>query len=190
MNPNILTADRCQLLVVDLQEKFTPVIPGIDDILRSTAFAIEVANLLEIPVTVTEQNPAGLGQTVEPIRSLVRDFSPISKMTFSCWRTDEIRQTLIAHDRPVVILTGIETPVCILQTGLDLITAGYRVYLLADAIGARKECDQELAYRRLTGAGAILGTTETAAFELVERADTPNFKALLKLIKESQTKET
>jgi nicotinamidase-related amidase len=185
----LLRAENCQMLIIDLQEKFAPVIPGIDDILLNTAFAVQVANLMNIPITVTEQNPAGLGGTVAPICDLVPDFKPIAKMTFSCWRDETIRQTLIRQDRSTVLLAGIETPICLLQTGLDLLNAGYDVYMLTDAIGARKERDQQFAYRRLEAAGAILGTAETAAFELIERADAPVFKSLLKLIKEYQAKK-
>jgi len=187
-NAKLLQAYNCQLLIIDLQEKFTPVIPKIDDILLNTAFAIQVANLLHIPITVTEQNPAGLGATVSPICNLVPGFKPISKMTFSCWRDERIRGTLIGHDRPMVLLAGIEGPICLLQTGLDLLNAGYDVYMLVDAIGARKDLDQQMAFQRLQNAGAILGTVEMAAYELIERADTPAFKSLLKLIKEYQSR--
>jgi nicotinamidase-related amidase len=180
-----LAANTCQMLIVDFQEKFTPVIPNIDGLLNRTAFAVQVAKMLQIPITLSEQNPAGLGKTVESIRSLVPESAAISKMTFSCWQSDEIRTALIAQDRPTVILAGIETPICILQTGLDLLNAGYKVYLLTDAVGARKELDHRLALDRLARAGAVIGTTEMAAYELVGRADTPIFKSLLKLMKET-----
>lgn len=183
-----LTANTCQVLVVDFQEKFTPVIPNIDALLRNTAFAIKVADLLKVPITVSEQNPAGLGSTVESIRALIPDFAPIPKFTFSCWQCDEIRTALVAHDRPTVIIAGIETPICILQTSLDLLNAGYSVYILTDAVGARKDLDHQLTLQRLAQAGAVIGTTEMAAYELVGRADTPTFKSLLKLMKENQTR--
>jgi nicotinamidase-related amidase len=183
-----LTANTCQMLVVDFQEKFTPVIPNIDLLLRNTAFALKVADLLKIPITISEQNPAGLGQTVESIRTVVANFAPIPKFTFSCWQSDEIRTAMIAHDRPTVIIAGIETPICILQTSLDLLNAGYNVYILADAVGARKDLDHQLTLQRLAQAGAVIGTTEMAAYELVGRADVPIFKSLLKLMKENQTR--
>jgi hypothetical protein len=106
-----LTTDVCQMLVVDYQEKFTPAIPNIDMLLRNTAFAVKVSAMLDIPIIVSEQNPAGLGKTVESISSCVPNFSPIPKMTFSCWQCNEIRSAIIAHDRPTVILAGIETPI-------------------------------------------------------------------------------
>jgi hypothetical protein len=81
----------CQLLIIDLQEKFTPVIPKIDDILLNTAFAIQVANLLHIPITVTEHKPAVCVRPFRRICELVPGFKPLSKMTFQCWRDEIIR---------------------------------------------------------------------------------------------------
>jgi nicotinamidase-related amidase len=183
----LIQSETAQLLVVDLQEKFIPVIPSIDTILTNTIFLVRVVQMLNLPITLTEQNPRGLGKTITKLADSLSGVMPLEKMTFSCWRDDAIRDKINQSDRSCVIMAGIETSVCILQTGLDLLESGYDVCLPVDCIGARKNPDHELALQRLQSSGAILTTAESLAFELIVRADGIHFKPLLKLIKEWQS---
>lgn len=182
-SPNLLDRSRAQLLVVDLQEKFAPVIAEMDAILRRSCFMIELADLLELPITLTEQYPAGLGRTVAKIAEHLPRTEPIEKLTFSCWRTPAVQERLVKLDRRQIIIVGIETAVCILQSSLDLLAGGFEVYICADAVGARYALDNEKALTRIAGHGGTIGTTETAAFELLDLAGTDTFKSALKLIK-------
>lgn len=180
----MLQADRTQVLIIDIQEKFLPVIKPIEEIIANTQFLVKTADIFDIPVTITEQNPKGLGATDSRISELLPEVTPMEKQTFSCWGDEKIRGKIISHDRDTIILAGIETPVCILQTGLDLLTAGYRVYLCLDAIGARKKFDHKIAVSRLMHEGAIASTTEAAIFELTGSAESEMFRKVLTMLKE------
>ncbi len=178
------------LIIIDIQEKFVPVIRDIDAVTSRSCFIAEVAKLFDVPIIVTEQNPSALGTSVKQIYDIAKsDYaSRFEKITFSCWRDDAIKEAIRRFNRGTVLLAGIETPVCILQTGLDLLDAGFDVYLCVDAISARKELEHQLALSRLISSGAIAGTVETAAFEFMESAEGLKFKELLGLIKKWQTK--
>ena len=169
------------LVVIDVQEKLVPLIPGFDRIVWNIGRLIDGCKILGVPVLGTEQYPKGLGGTV---RELVDRTGPLTaKLNFSCCACGEFWQQLAALDVPKVLLCGIEAHVCIQQTALDLLAAGYRVFLAVDSIGARFEIDYQTALRRMDSAGATLTTTESALFELCEVAGTPEFKQLSALVK-------
>ncbi len=179
------------LMIIDVQEKFVPVIPDIEKVIDNSCFMLEVAQLFSMEIIITEQNPSSLGKTVGNISDVASEIGKsdrFEKMTFSCWRDDGIRSVLANLNRGTILLCGIETPVCILQTGIDLLRSGFDVYLCVDAIAARKELDHKVAISRLVDAGAIAGTVEMAAFELMESADRSEFKSLLGIIKRWQNK--
>ena len=122
-------------------------------------------------------------------RRLRAEMKPVfEKLAFSCWRDDPIKKHMIHHHetgRPLVIIAGIESHVCVQRTAIDLLAAGYRVYLAADAIGARFEIDHRYALERMNASGATLTTVESALFELCQVAGTPEFKQLSQLIRQS-----
>ncbi len=186
----IIRAEDSVLMIIDVQEKFVPVISDIERVISNSCFMIEVAKLFSVPIIVTEQKPDSLGGTVRKIADVAGDDivsgKRLEKGTFSCWRDEGIREVLMGLNKGTVLLAGIESPVCILQTGIDLLESGFDVYLCVDAISARKKLDDELAISRLVGAGAISGTVEMAAFEFMESADGPVFRELLGLIKKWQ----
>ncbi len=187
-NRKLLQPEDCLLMIIDIQEKFLPVIDDIESVINQSCFMTQVAKLFDIPIIATEQNPSALGGTAPQLAELLGDNRALEKFTFSCWRNEEIRDQLRRQNRSTILIAGIETPVCILQTGLDLLDAGFDVYLCVDAISARKPLDHKVALERLTNAGAIVGTVETAAFELLKTAESPKFKPLLGLIKQWQKK--
>jgi len=188
INKKLIQPENCLLMVIDVQEKFLPVISDIDSVISHSCFMIQVAQLFDIPIILTEQNPSALGGTASRIAELLEGNGALEKFTFSCWRDEQIRNQIRNQNRNTILIAGIETPVCILQTSLDLLEAGFDVYLCVDAISARKLLDNRLAIDRLVNAGAIAGTVETAAFELTKSADSPKFKSLLGLIKQWQSK--
>lgn len=182
---DLIQPQNAILIIIDIQEKFLPVIRNVDKLINNTIFLTKVANLFQLPIICTEQNPEGLGRTDSRIlNALEQKASFFSKITFSIWQDENIRKAIIARERSSIILAGIETNICILQSSLDLIKTGFDVYLAVDAISSRYELDHALTLERLTHAGAILTTSETLAFELVKSADNERFKDLLKLIKE------
>ncbi len=178
--------DKTSLVVIDMQERLMNAIP--EDKRESTTknalILIEASKVMNIPITVTEQYPKGLGPTISDIRDGVGDgFSPIEKVVFSCGRSPEFRSAIEGANKRELLICGIETHVCVLQTTMDLIKDGYKVYVPADAVTSRKELDWEKGISLIEKAGAVVGTTETFLFQLLERAGTEEFKIISKLVK-------
>lgn len=172
---SLLDRNRTALIVVDVQEGFRPYasFAGVAD---ACSKLVQAARILDMPRVVSEQYPKGLGHTAPEVG--LEDETPIEKSVFSAARTD--RFDLGARDQAVVC--GIETHVCVSQTVHDLLERGVEVHVPADAVGSRHELDYERGLERLQRAGAVVTTVEAALFELLERAGTPEFKAVQKLI--------
>lgn len=181
-HPTQMSAGDTGLLVIDVQEKLMPKIQGADAVVRNIAFLIDGARQLEMPVLATEQYPKGLGATVAPL--IARLPERPDKVAFSCCAIPSVTQDLRRQARPKVLLAGIETHVCVLQTALDLLAHDFRVYVAADAVSSRYAIDHEYGLRRMERAGCILVTTEMALFEWVGGSGHPKFKAISGLIQE------
>jgi len=180
---NMLDRERSALLVVDVQERLWAVMRQRQHLAERIAVAIRGCRLLRVPVFLTEQYPRGLGPTITPVSDSLGDIQPLVKMTFSCCGLTGLPRTMKEKGIEQVILTGIETHVCVLQTALDLIDGGFQVHLLTDAVSSRYVADEETALRRLSREGVVLSTIETALFELLTTAGAPEFKEVSKLIK-------
>ncbi len=182
-HPSILRRDQTMLLVVDVQEKLHAVMAHRERVTANLRRLIQGFQILELPILVTEQYPKGLGPTVPELKELFEDWSPYEKITFSCCLVPKLCETIQESGATQIVLTGIETHVCILQTGLDLIQRGYQVHVPADAVSSRRELDWQMALERLRKAGAVITVTETALFELLVRAGTAEFKQISALVK-------
>lgn len=180
----LMRADDTVLLVIDMQERLLAVIPSAERIVWNCRRLVDGAAILGVRVAVTEQNPEKLGPTAAALTARV-PATPLAKMAFSCGACGELHPQWQAAGIERVLLCGIETHVCVLQTAFDLLAAGYRVYVAADAIGARGAFDHEVAVRRMDSAGATITTTEAALFEWCERAGTDAFRNISALAKES-----
>jgi nicotinamidase-related amidase len=177
----LLERNRAALLVIDVQERINAVMADQSHIPRLEVL-VEACRGLDVPVIGSEQYPQGLGPTVGSLaEALGGDF--LGKLTFSCSRNDGLREAITASSREQVIVTGIEAHVCVLQTTLDLINGGFEVHVPHDAVNSRRPADKEWALRRMADAGAVITTTESALFEMLERCDTADFKTVAKLIK-------
>ena len=174
----LLDRAKSRLLVIDLQEKFLPVIPNMGDLLTRCRLLMQTAGLLGVPMNVTEQYPRGLGATIPQIRELLAADAEIpSKLRFSAAQCCDW-MTKSSDERFQIVVAGIETHVCIQQTVLDLLAEGFAVYLVVDAIGSRKAIDHAVALERMRLAGAVLTTAESVVFEWCEVAGTPEFKTV------------
>lgn len=171
----LLERDKTALVVVDVQEGFRPYasFAGVADACRKL---VQGARILGVPSVVSEQYPKGLGHTAPEVG--LEDERPIEKTVFSAARADGFD----LHGRTQAVVCGIETHVCVSQTVHDLLGQGVEVHVPADAVGSRHELDYERGLERLERAGAVVSTVEAALFELLERAGTPEFKAVQKLI--------
>lgn len=178
-----LTPFNSTLLVIDVQDKLLVKMPDAPALIRDVAFLIDAARLLGVPVRATEQYPKGLGPTnAELTRRLPPDMP--SKVAFSCCGAPGLLAELQASNRPIVVLAGMETHVCVMQTALDLLDKGLTVFLPVDALQARSRLDHDVALRRLEKAGAVLTSAEATAFEWLQSADHPQFKTISKMIQE------
>ena len=171
----LLERDRATLVVVDVQEGFRPYesFAGVAD---ACAKLVRAARILDVPRVVSEQYPKGLGHTAPEVG--LEGESPIEKSVFSAVRAEGFN----LGGRDQALVCGIETHVCVSQTVQDLLERGVEVHVPADAVGSRHEIDYERGLERLERAGAVVTTVEAALFELLERAGTPEFKAIQKLI--------
>ena len=172
---SLLARDRAALVVVDVQEAFRAY-DSFAGVAESCAKLLAAARILEIPSLVSEQYPKGLGHTAPEVG--VQGERSIEKTVFSAARADGFD----LGGRDQVLVCGIETHVCVSQTVHDLLERGVEVHVPADAVGSRHAIDYERGLERLQRAGAVVSTVEAALFELLERAGTPEFKAVQKLI--------
>jgi nicotinamidase-related amidase len=179
----MLTIDNTALIIIDVQEKLFRVIHGNEALLENLQKIICGAQVLGIPLLVTEQNPAGLGATVPELKTLLADIQPISKFSFSCCADERCMEQLADLKRTQLLLAGIETHICVYQTALDLLDQGYEVEVLADCVGSRTVANKSLGLEKMKQAGAQITGIEIALFELQRVAKGEAFKELSRLVK-------
>ena len=182
----LIDAAKSTLLLIDMQERLLPAMAEGDDVLGSCGILLKAAKALDVPVTVSEQYPKGLGHTIAPLTDEIGNEPVFEKLSFSCWRDDALKAHFIRHHeqgRPLVIVAGIEAHVCVLQSAIDLVNAGFGVFAVADAMASRAPSTKALALDRMRDAGVQVINTEMAVFELLGRAGTAAFKSLSALIR-------
>jgi nicotinamidase-related amidase len=171
----LLARDRAALVVVDVQEGFRSY-STFTAVADACAKLVQAARVLDVPALVSEQYPKGLGHTAPELG--LQDEPRIEKTVFSAVRAEGF--DLGGRDQAIVC--GIEAHVCVSQTVHDLLDRGVEVHVPADAVGSRHEIDYARGLERMERAGAVVSTVEAALFELLERAGTPEFKAVQKLV--------
>jgi nicotinamidase-related amidase len=170
---------RSTLLVIDIQGRLMPAIADGGEVVAQAGRLMAAADLVGVPVVMTEQNPRGLGPTVQDLKPETRAVH--GKMHFDACREAGFLAAL--GERPDVVVAGCEAHVCVAQTVLGLVEADRKVYLVRDAIGARRPESKETAIRRLAAHGAEIVTTEMVIFEWLETAEHPRFKEALGLVR-------
>ncbi len=185
MEKFILNKNNAVLVVVDVQEKLVPAMSEKQrvKVTDNCIHLIEAAKLLNIPIVVTEQYSKGLGPTISEIKDVIPDYEPLEKVTFDCCRGEGFLEKVASLNKKQIILTGMETHVCVLQTCLSLLKEGYTVHLVSNAVCSRKKEDYLAGREMMRDAGAVINCTETVLFQLLEIAGTPEFKAISKRIK-------
>jgi nicotinamidase-related amidase len=182
MNKFTLTPNDTTLLVIDFQQKLLPAIYRSEFTVKNAGILVEIAKALEMPIIVTEQYPKGIGPTVESLSSLFDDFQPVEKMTFSACTTEVVKQ-LSNEPRQRILISGIESHVCVFQTVRSLLKKGYQVYVVADAVSSRTEENYRNGLSLMREMGAVITNTETVLFDLLQESTHPKFKDLSKLIR-------
>ncbi len=181
----LVNAQASTLLLVDLQDRLFAAMPnGVRDrVIGQVNILLKVANTLGIPVIATEQYPSGLGKTASAIKKhLLESADIVEKTNFSCVKVDAFNQALEKTQKKQVILTGMETHICVLQTALELQEKGYQVFVVEDAVSSRAKANQYNAIQRLRQAGVTITNVESILFEWIGDAKHPDFKALASLI--------
>lgn len=171
------------LVIVDIQGRILKAMKDKELVEERSLRLVKAAKILDVPVLATEQYPEKLGTTLDSIREAAGGIPTFSKMTFSCLGAEGFSKALADLGRKTVILCGIESHVCVNQTTLDLLSNGYQVVLARDAVSSRFEIDLKTAIKRMNQAGVSIATTEMILFEWLEKAGTPEFKAVQSLIK-------
>lgn len=184
--PRIVKLDRTRaaVLIIDVQERLVPAIEpaALARVLKYSKALVGTAKEMGIPVLGTEQYPKGLGPMVKEIAELLPAPS-LQKMTFSCPADAGIAKALADTGRKQVIVAGMETHVCVFQTVRDLVEQGYEVHLCTDAVASRTEEHRQGGIHLAREVGAIVTTAETAIFDLLHQAGTPEFKKVSPLLK-------
>lgn len=179
-------AQASQLVVIDIQERLASAMPEkvLGRVMDNTALLLQAANLLDVAVLNTEQYPKGLGETRHEISQHRPDkVSVIEKTCFACTGSPGFTNRLSKQRRPQIILTGIETHVCVLQTAVELLEQGFQVFVVEDAICSRDKKNHKNAIKRLRTAGVTITNTESVIFEWLRDAQHEHFKTISKLIK-------
>ena len=180
-----LEADQCALIVIDIQQKLLPPIFQKEQLVRNAQLLVRAAGILEIPALVSTQYSKGLGDTVPEIASLLGDTQPVDKTLFSCFGSDVFASLLkrLPGQRNTLLLCGMESHICVMQTALAALREGYLVHVASDAVSSRTEWNWKIGLDRMRAAGAIISSTEMMIYELVRSSSSAAFKELLPHVK-------
>mgnify|MGYP003303915245 CR=1 FL=1 len=182
-------AEDTAALIIDFQEKLVPAIANNEEIVAKAATFCAGLKELGVPMAVTQQYTKGLGDTVPAIKEALGEFSPIGafepmeKMSFSALGCDTFVEWVKAQGKKTILVCGVEAHICVLQSIIDLVREGYRVFIVADCVGSRVVYNKDYAIQRATQEGAFVTTCEGALYEMVQGAGTPHFQAISKLTK-------
>ena len=176
-------AENCVLVVVDVQERLARVMDDIDGAVDNIKILVQSFKLLGGNIINCRQYPKALGETVEPVVGVLGEHQPVDKFTFSCFSDDGFKNELEKSGCKKAVLCGIESHVCVYQTAVELVSAGYNVGVVCDAITSRKKASKDIAVKRMAQEGVKLFTTEMLLFEMMGSSKHPNFKEISNLIK-------
>ncbi len=180
-----IDSEQCALIVVDIQEKLLPPIFHKDQLVRNSKLLIRAAGVLKIPVVMSTQYAKGLGKTLPEIASLLPETEAIDKDRFSCFGSDGFCALLkrLPGNRNTLLLCGMESHICVMQTALAALREGYIVHVASDAVSSRTEWNWKIGLERMRAAGAVISSTEMMIYELMRSSSSPAFKEMLPHLK-------
>jgi hypothetical protein len=179
----MLDNKKTLLVVTDLQGKLARIVVDSGSVLRNIGILIDGCKILDIPILWLEQYPEGLGPTLPEISFHLNGYAPIPKKSFSAIKNIKILKHFIELNRSQVLLTGVETHVCIFQTASDFISLGTETYVVKDGVSSRTEFNKNIGIEKILQAGGKITSVETALFELLGSSEGENFKKILNLVK-------
>lgn len=170
-------------LVIDIQERLADVMSVKDQVIKNTCRIIELARMIGIPIVVTEQYPKGLGRTVPEVQTALSQYQPVEKTAFNCCAEPGFMDEIRRHGKKKIIISGMETHICVLQTSVGLIREGFVPHVVSDAVCSRTKQNWRTGLEFMRDFGAVITGTETVLFQLLGKAGTEEFKAVSKMIK-------
>ncbi|UCD63880.1 MAG: hydrolase [Candidatus Zixiibacteriota bacterium] len=179
----MLETDRAALLVIDIQGRLATLMYRRESLFQNVIRMVKGARVLDVPVIWTEQLPDKLGPTAPEIAELLKEHRPVIKKAFSCCGDHGFLKELQSLGRSQLLLTGIETHICVYQTAVDLLGSGYEVYLVQDAVSSRIEDNYNLGIERIRQAGAKITSVEMSLFEMLRVAEGDRFKRIIEIVK-------
>jgi len=177
---NLITRDDTVLVVIDVQERLMPVMPSKDQVIENMVRLLKFSRIIGLPVILTEQQK--LGDTLPEVHEARPDLQPIRKLDFDCFGCQAFLEEVRRVDRSTLILTGVETHICVAQTALHAVP-DYTVHVVSDATSSRTEENWKVGLERMRQAGVVITSTEMVIYELLQRAGTDEFRATLPLVK-------
>ena len=183
-NNKIIVEDETLLLIVDVQQKLIKNIKDNQKLIFNIKKIIDACNLLNVPIAITEQNPLKLGNTLESITDN-NEYPKFEKMEFSCINNKSFIKYINDYNFKNIIVSGIESHICVLQTSMDLLQKGLNILIPRDAIGSRNKMDNDTAFLRLILSGAVASTTESLICELCKTSNRKEFREVSKILKNS-----
>lgn len=179
----MLSIENTAAIIIDVQEKLWNVMHDKESLLENLQKLVKGLQVLGIPIIITEQNPDGLGPTVPSLMQLMPSIDPVPKFCFNCHHEEKFEQAIKDLGKRQILICGIEAHICVHQTTLDLLSHGYEVHLVADTVSSRVKTNRDITLMRLQSEGAKLATVEMVLYELLQTAENPKFKEILKVIK-------
>lgn len=171
------------LIIIDIQGNLAQTMCDKENLFANTVKLISGFKVFNLPIICTEQIPQKLGLTIPVISQELNGIVPIAKEAFSCWDDRNFKEQLEGLNRRHIVLTGIESHVCVYQTALDLISNGYKVHLVTDAVSSRTSENRQVGIEAIKSAGAHITSIEMVLFELLRTAADPKFKDIFKIVK-------
>ncbi len=182
-SPFVLQREQAVVVFVDVQERLHPEVVRREEVASRLVTLAKAARILGVPAVVTEHAVKAFGPTIAPLREALAGVVPLQKIVFSCFGSEEFARALESLGRRQVLVAGLETHICVCQTALDAAARGYQVHVARDASSARSEESHRVGLEKMALGGVVPASTETAIFELLERAGTDEFRKVLPLIK-------
>lgn len=176
----LMDKEKSIVAVIDVQARLLGGVHEADKLVNNCSWLVRLAKLMDVPVVGSEQYPDGLGPTEEGLGELVGPDNIYGKAHFSCIDDPGFEEAFQTHGRKQVVLCGMESQACVMQSAVRLLEKGADVFVVADAISARNSYDTEVALRRMEQAGARIVTKEMVGFEWIRRSDAAQFKAFSK----------
>ncbi len=178
-----LNRDEVIFVAIDFQERLLPTMAEKEKVEKNIIKLASGLNVFDVPKIVTTQYAKGLGVTTDEVAKALGTFEEIDKTTFSAYKNEEFKNALWESGRKTVIMTGIETHICVEQTTLDLLEAGYNVVLAADCVRSRDLENHNISVAKMAAAGAVVTCAESILYELLGGAKAPEFKAISAIVK-------